>query len=68
MKTHHKTSKAQLEVWAWREQIYETVKHLPLEEQVAEIVRQAELAGQAFRARIAERDERRAREAAETAQ
>ena len=61
MKATHKISKAQLEVWAWREQMYETVKHLPIEAQLAEIGRRAGLAAAEFRA---ERDQRRAQSAA----
>lgn len=38
MKT--KISKAQREVWEWKAKAYEAVKHLPLDEQIAEIHRQ----------------------------
>ena len=63
-----KDSKAQVEVWEWKEKAYEAIKDLPPPEWIPAIRRHSQPLADEIRALIAERDERRAREAAETAQ
>ena len=38
----HKISKAQLEVWEWKEKSYEEIKGLPAEERIAYIQKKAQ--------------------------
>ena len=63
-----KDSKAQVEVWEWKEKAYEAIKDLPPSEWIPAIRRHSQPLADEIRALIAERDERWAREAAETAQ
>ena len=60
MKPDPAISAAQTEVWAWKERAYEEVKHLPIAEQVREIVRQAQPLAAELRARRAARKKREA--------
>ncbi|MEI8096097.1 MAG: hypothetical protein WCG80_17945 [Spirochaetales bacterium] len=44
-------SKAMTDVWAWRDEIYDELKELPLDELLAEVSRKAKEATQLFHER-----------------
>ena len=60
MKTNGFVSKAQQEVWEWKERARQAVQHLPFEEQVREMARQAQPLADEIRALIAARKQRAA--------